>query len=344
MCKAKADGGQRCEYADAIANVRRKARYKHRNEYNKERLAEKAVQSWKEAHKDLVREHLPERLPFQEKPNQKSVPQELLDLLSKKSRKAITGLDAEERLAHTAKLFEEQEEWANSLTRDQSNSVRRYTMTLFELVNTVLRKKGLPELIRENPFYREDLAENVPRDIKNLDEALASAKEPEGPRKLYRFFRVPAGVSPNEYIERYFKTGEAFKEKGFMSTTADPEFIMAHMHDRNGGNKNHGYVVMEILSKQGASLQPEEKSRGGDIQSLEKEILLPRNTKFRITGSRRSQRFEFASDRKDLNSQYSRGYSQSDESYQRWGKFKKGDHMNFPIIQMVDERLISETK
>lgn len=344
MCQSIADGGKRCVYADEIANVRRKARYKHRGDYDVERKASDAVRQWKEEHKDLVREHLPEKEPFCAPPNKAPIPAELKALFTQKAREAIKGLPEEERIVYTKALFEDQKAWTEKLTQDEDNSIRSYAMNLFELVNAHLRRKGLPELLGQNPFWKEDgRKERMLQEIAELDSAIAKAKQAEEPRKVYRFFRVPAGVTPNEYIERYFKTGEAFKDRGFMSTTADPEFIMAHMHDRNGGNKNQGYVVMEIFTKQGASLQNRPESRGGNIQSLEKEILLPRNMKFRIAGSRRSQRFEFASDRKDLNSQYSSiSHYGGDESYQRWGKFKQGDHQNFPIIQMVDESLIAE--
>lgn len=344
MCQSQANGGVRCTYADQIANIRRKALYKHRKSYDAAREAEKAIRVWQEGNPDIVQAHLPASQPFQAAPNLKPIPKTLLSLFTAKSREPITGFPEQQRQEHTAKLFEENQQWMEALTQDEENVIRHYAMNLYELVNAYLRRGGLAKLYRENPFYK-DREVKIPDQVSSLDSAITKAPIPEEPRKLFRFFRVPAGVTPNQYIERYFKTGEGFKDKGYMSTTADPEFIMAHMHNRNKGTKNHGYIVMEIITKQGASLQPRATSRSGNVQSLEKEIMLPRNMKMRIAGSRRSQRFEFASNRMELHQQYGNaGYNMSDDSYARWGKFKKGDHMNFPVIQMVDEKLISETR
>lgn len=347
MCKSKEDGGKRCDYADQVANARRKASYKFKDDYDALRNVEKAVNEWKEANKDLVVSHLPVTQPFNAPANKKPVPAHLKAMLTQKARDSVTGLPTEERVKLTKDLYDAQYEWSEKLTKDQESAVRQYAMYFFEGVNAHLRREGYPAWLKANPHLYRDTEETLTRvknDVKYLDEAISLAPTPEEPRKLYRFFRVPAGVTPNEYLERYFKTGEGFKDRGYMSTTADPEFIMGHMWKRNKGTKNHGYIVMEILTKQGASLQNKSTSRSGDIQSLEKEILLPRNMKLRIADTRKSQRFEFASDRRDLNSQYNESYLTSEDSYQRWGRFKQGEKMNFPLIQMIDEDLITEDK
>lgn len=346
MCMSKENGGKRCDYADQVANARRKALYKFRDDYDAPRKAEAAVNAWKENNKDLVVSHLPATQPFNTQPNKKPIPAHLQALLTQKARDSVMGLPEEERISETKRLYEARTIWFDALTRRQDSAVSHYTMNFFQGVNSHLRREGYAAWLKENTHLynnAENTLARVKEDVRNLDTAIKLAPVPEEPRRLYRFFRVPAGVTPHEYMERYFKTGEAFKEKGYMSTTADPEFIMGHMWKRNKGVKNHGYVVMEIITKQGASLQNKSHSSSGDIQSLEKEILLPRNMKLRIASTRKSQRFEFASDRKDLNSQYSNNYSTSDEVYQRWGRFKKGDRMNFPLIQMIDEDLIAQT-
>jgi len=345
MCKSKEEGGKRCDYADQVANARRKARYKFREDYDLERNVEKEVRKWKIENKNLVVEHLPEKQPFQAMANKKDIPEPLRALLTAKARDSIAGLSEQERMDHTRGLYDEQKEWSAALTKEEASAVGQYTMYFFEGVNSHLRRQGYSEWLKANTHLyskKEETLERVKRDISGLDSAIAKAPVPEEPRKLYRFFRVPAGVTPSEYMERYFKEGEAFKDRGYMSTTADPEFIMSHLHDRNKGNQNHEYIVMEIITKQGASVQKRATSRSGDVQSLEKEILLPRNMKMRIAGTRKAQRFEFASDRKDLNAQHGAKQATSDYSYSKWGKFKKGDRMNFPLIQMIDEDLIAE--
>lgn len=344
MCKSSADGGKRCEYADTVTNVRRKARYKHRNSYDTNRLAEKEVEQWKIANPDLIRAHLPETQPFQVPANKKPVPTELLNLLTQRAKIPVTGFEENERKAHTQKLFEEFTIWNEQLNENESDIIRNYAMNFYQGVNSYLRKNGFSQWVKNDTYSeKEAMIERIKNNVAELDSALNKAPIPDGPRKLYRFFKVPAGVTPQEYIEKYFTNGEAFKDKGYMSTTADPEFMMGHIYDRNKGEKNHRFVVMEIISQQGASLQSRETSRSGDIQSLEKEILLPRNTKLRIISSRRSQKFELASDRKDLDAQYVNKYTNGNGYFEKWGKFKKGYSMNFPLIQLIDEKLIAET-
>jgi hypothetical protein len=343
---SKENGGKRCDYADQVANARRKALYKFRDDYDAPRKAKAAVNAWKEANKELVVSHLPSTQPFNAQANKKPIPESLQALLTQKARDSVMGLPEEERLKQTRELYEARKVWFDALTKGQDSAVSHYAMNFFEGVNSHLRKEGYSAWLKANSHLynkSENTLARVKEDVRNLDTAIKLAPIPEEPRKLYRFFRVPAGVTPHEYMERYFKTGEGFKEKGYMSTTADPEFVMGHMWKQNKGTKNHGYVVMEIITKQGASLQNRATSSSGDVQSLEKEILLPRNMKLRIASTRKSQRFEFASDRKDLDSQYNNSYSTSNEIYQRWGAFKKGDRMNFPLIQMIDEDLIAKT-
>jgi hypothetical protein len=102
-------------------------------------------------------------------------------------------------------------------------------------------------------------------------------------------------------------------------------------------NKNKNFVVMEILTKQGASLQPNDYTSSGNIQSLEHEMILPRRMKLRIVKTKKSNPFVFGGDRPDLASKYYGHYSQLSEC-------RKGDKVNLPVIQMIDEKLIAETK
>jgi len=336
MCKSKSEGGGRCEYADALANVRHKTRSKFKNlsPYKADEKVEAALEIWHKENPELTKAHLPVSQPFQVPAKPKPIPSDLLAMFTSSRTEPVTGFTVENREAHTKKLHEEYQTLQEVLTKDESTSLLRYAMNAYEPVNKCLRRKGFTQLLKNSAWK----VETVKKVIQNMDSAMTKATMTENPRKLFRFFKVPTGITPGEYIDRYLKTGEGFKEKGFMSTTADPEFIMAALYKANKGTKNSKYIVMEILSKRGASLQSEPVGRSGDIQSLEKEVLLPRNSQFRIAGVRKSQRFEFASDRRDLNNNYFNHYS--DSSYKSYGHFKKGERMNFPLVQMVDEDLI----
>jgi hypothetical protein len=348
MCKSKAEGGGRCEYADMISNVRKKARYKHRDAFKKEREVTKAVNAWKDAHPEIVKAHLPEKMSFQYTPKERPVPKELLNLLTPSSRVPVVGAkDAEARLQAVIDMHEEFTEWESRLELDELRAVGAYTLTAFGRINTFLRKKGFAHKMKEDYSWNiskeefESVKNRTQEQVNALKSAFKKVTPKEEPRKVYRFFQVPAGVSPKEYVERYLKTGEGFSDPAFMSTTSDPEFIMAHVHDRNKGTKNKGYVVMEILTKQGQSVQPHPYTRSGHVQSLENEVLLPAGTKLRVVGFNPIQRFEYGSDRRDLHGQYN---SASDSYYmfKEYGHHSKGDRLNFPMIQVIDENLITE--
>lgn len=348
MCKSKAEGGGRCEYADMIANVRKKARYQHRDSYNREQEVTKAVNAWKDAHPEIVKEHLPEKMPFQYTPKERPVPKELMAMLTPSSRVPVTGATTQEaRLQAVIDMHEEFTEWESRLELDEIRAVGAYTMTAFDKINTFLRKKGFLHKLKEDfrgkvsEYEYERVKERTQEQVDALKSAFKKTNPREEPRKLYRFFRVPAGTTPKEYVERYLQTGEGFRDPAFMSTTADPEFIMGHMHDRNEGTKNKGYVVMEILTKQGQSVQPHPYTRSGHVQSLENEVLLPAGTKLRVVGFNPVQRFEYGTDRKDLYGQYNPAHL-SHFMFKDYGHHSAGDRLNFPMIQVIDEKLITE--
>lgn len=342
MCKS-GGGSNRCQYADMLANVRKKARYKYRNEYNREAEVVKAVNSWKDANPEIVAIHLPEKMPFQFTPKDRPVPKALMQMLTPSSRVPVKGSNEEDRLKSVSKLHEEFTEWKSRLDEGEARAVGAYTMVGFELINAKLRKKGFTtQIANDSPEEKERMEAMYNRRVRAMKSAFKKVNPKDEPRKLYRFFRVPAGISPKDYVDRYLQTGEGFSDPAFMSTTNDPEFIMAHMHDRNKGTRNKGYVVMEILTKQGQSLQPEPETQAGDVQSLENEVLLPPGTKLKVAGFNPIQRFEYGSDRKDLHGQYNSAYSNSQYMFENHGHHRKGDRLTFPMVQLIDEKLITE--
>ena len=343
MCQSSAEGGKRCEYADMLANVRRKARYKYRDSHGTERQVTKALNKWKEEHPEIVREHLPETMPFQYKPKERPVPKALLNMLTPSSRTPVTGASTpEEREQQVAAMHKAYKEWEDRLTTEEINSVSQYTMSSFGLINAVMRKSGFDDAINRYSTHRlgreekDRIRDRTKQTIRNLKAAFKKSTRTAEPRRLYRFFRVPAGVTPQEFVERYMLEGDGFCDGAFMSTTADPEFIMAHMHDRNKGTRNKGYVVMEILTKQGQSLQPHEATSSGHVQSLENEVLLPPNTKLRVVGVNKVQQFEYGSDRMDLYQHYNFGASHSNRHFmfKQYGHHSQGDRLNFPMVKL----------
>jgi hypothetical protein len=337
MCVA---GGKRCEYADSISNVRRKARSKHKGSSNVEREVVKAVQTFKEQNPALVLAHLPEKMAFQYEPPKRPVPEHIKSLLEPYTTPARGS--AEDKDVLLGHLHERGREWRESLTRLEDNTVHQYTMSAYDAMNTYLRRHGFRDWANQNKFLwsgesqQDYVKQTIKPRIAEMDAALKKAPVPEEPEKLYRFFRVPSGVTPAQYIRKYFTAGGGFKDRGFLSTTADPEYVAAHVMSRSGGTRNKHYVVMEILSSRGASLQPKAKGSPGWVQSLEAEIILPRNAGLHIVDSGK-RTFEFGKDRPDLEQRYNmfggKGVS-----------LREGTTIALPVIRMVDTALTAKGK
>lgn len=337
MCVA---GGKRCVYADSIANVRKKTRSKLKGSYDVEREVVKAVEKFKEDNSALVLEHLPEKMAFQYQPPKRPVPDHIKSLLTPYATPALGS--AEDKDVLFGQLHERSREWRDGLTRLEDNTVHQYTMNAYEAMNTYLRRHGFQDWAKQNRFLwsgesQQDYVEKMikPR-IAEMDAALSKAPMPEEPEKLYRFFRVPSGVTPAQYIRKYFTPGTGFKDRGYLSTTADPEYVAAHIMSRSGGTRNKHYVVMEILSSRGASLQPRPKGDSGWVQSLEAEIVLPRNAGLHIVDSGK-RHFEFGKDRPEL----ARRYNQFGG---RGITLTEGTSISLPVIRMVDTALTVKGK
>lgn len=345
MCIA---GGKRCEYADAVTNARKKAQYKFRNEdqYTKAGKVKEAVRQFQKDNPDLVKAHLPKKMGFQYDAPSWSVPQSLLDTLGPKREPATGAQSREEFLQKYKDLNDQRKEWEKTANKSAINDMHRYTMTNFEVVNAHLRGKGNSEWkkSRRSVFetgpenYKEWAEKKVEPVIANMDEVINNVPPTEEPQKVYRFFRVPNGVTPSEYIDTYMQPGSGFKDKGYLSTSADPEYVASHVMHRSMVNKesSHQYVVMEILTKRGASMSPHERPHPGNVQSLEAEVLLPRNAGLRIIDSCK-KKVVFGTHRKDLEEQY-RGRDGS------WLDFDKGKSKSFTMVRMIDEDLIRETR
>ena len=338
MCVA---GGKRCEYADSIANVRRKTRSKLKGSYDIEREVVKAVETFKEQNPALVLAHLPEKMSFQYEPPKRPIPEHIKTLLDPLTTPARGS--AEDRNVLFGNLYERGREWREGLTREEDNAVQQYTMSAFESMNTYLRRHGFRDWAKQNAFLwghnesAQDYVENVVRPrVAALDSALKKAPMPDEPEKLYRFFRVPSGVTPAQYIRKYFTPGGGFKDRGYLSTTSDPEYVAAHIMSRSGGTRNKNYVVMEILSSRGASLQARPTGDPGWVQSLEAEIILPRNAGLHVVDSGK-RHFEFSKERPDLARRYNMFGGRSID-------LKEGTSISLPVIRMVDSALTVKGK
>lgn len=361
MCVA---GGKRCDYADIISNVRKKARSKLETEgidYGVELKVNMAVSEFQEKNPELVVAHLPEKWGFEHDIETKEIPEHIKEMLGDK-KAPVAGCPEEDRAAFFQGLYDKHEEWKASLTKEEFGIAATYSIYSYEYMNAYLRRKGLSKWAKENPMFIEPYEDGLkgfiedkakPR-IANLDAALDKAAEPKTPKKnlasffrkkeeektpepqkLYRFFRVPPGVTPEQFAAKYFEPGSGFKEKGYLSTSADPEYVASHIMDRSKGKKNRinkNYIVLEMVSNQGASLQTTPETEDSRIQTFEAEVLLPRGTTFQIVDTVK-KKMVFGKDRKDIEKRY----RNSDGSIH---DFSAGKGINVPIIRMVDTKLL----
>lgn len=342
MCIA---GGKRCEYSDAISNVRRKVRNRLKGQTSEQvnLIIEQEIYKFRQDNPELVSKHLPARANFSAEPPAWEVPASLMKLMGGK-KDPITGASEEEKDSFIKDLHTRRKQWEAALTENEVSSLHNYTQSGFESTNPYLRQKGYTAWAKQKPhlIYRkpgdntETYAEEVikPR-IADMDSAFTKVPQMDKPEKLYRYFEIPAGVSPEEYISKYFPVGGGHKDKGFVSTSADPEYVAAEVMSRAEKKTNTRFIILEILSKSGGSLQSKPYRSHGSIQTLEAEVLLPRNTGMRILDSSKRS-FVFGSDREDLEGHARRSKKELNLS--------KGRRISLPVVRMIDENLIREAR
>lgn len=333
MCVA---GGKRCEYADALSNVRRKTRNKFPDEspYIVDKAVGAAISRFLRDNPQLVKDHMPTSMPFQVEPSKKDVPTNLRQMLTNPRETIARSGTSDYREFKTA-LGIRNDLWNEKLTPEMQDAISGYTMTDYVEINEMLRKRrystkdATREIVTRADRRNALLSQRIPI----MDKALSLAEPMAEPEKVYRFFRVPEGVKANDYIKKYLSLGGGFQDRGYLSTSLDSDYIASHIINRSGGMRNKNYVVFEILSNSGVSVHRSTESE--NVQSVESEVLLPRNSRFRIAGHG-SHRLELKDDREDL----ARRYSMFGEGKREW--FQKGAGISVPVIQMIDEKLIRD--
>ena len=140
-----------------------------------------------------------------------------------------------------------------------------YLSSEYKLINEALR----------DPLISTEAIEG---EISDLDEVINNAPALESPLLAYR------GV--NDSMTGFFgnlKVGDVFQDKGFVSTTLDPE--IAHQFT---GSSMFSKILQFHLPKGTKGLFPE-YFLGDEVYSWkEREFLLPRDSKFKVTQIRGS--------------------------------------------------------
>lgn len=121
--------------------------------------------------------------------------------------------------------------------------------------------------------------------VKNLDSVITKAGETEQPRTLYRVLSQDSTekfTSSEEYANNCgFIVGKEVEFKGYSSTTIDPAFITRFVSKED----EHTSVVLVISTTRGApvSSTATKQEEIKFTQDSEHEILLPRDTRYKVT-------------------------------------------------------------
>lgn len=312
-------GGPRCVLADNLHALRKRLKrskeYQETEEHFKNSFLKEKEIIYLQGHPELVQACAPER----EKWQVEAPP------LSRRKREALRKYfpplkpwEAQEVQGRTQELVEEHETLLASLPEEVQATLHQYTLTGHEAVNGYLRRGYLR---REEGKYVP--VETARERVAHLDEVFRAQPLAEEARTLHRHHLVPPGWTPRQYAEKYFPLGGLVRDRAFMSTTEDPAYLLGHCHHRRPST----YVLYQIRTRQGVSLTRDPREAAGDLQSLEKERLLPRNLSLRVVGHRR-ERLQVSGERKALVERFGSGYP------------KVLPEAFFTVIELVEEDLV----
>lgn len=329
MCMKKGEG-KRCKYADEMAVIRRRVRRQNPREsfVMMNRLMKEEIEKELLKRPDLALHEAQKNTGFQWTPPSWSIPYSL----TKDMHKLGTMPD---NIPATQELYDENKEWQENLTESERRALQRYGMVGYEEVNGFLRKTKNwdgESFSSGSPERKAELTERVKKDIKHIESALAKAPRTNRVTPVYRYYKIPNGVSTKEYIDDVLISAGGHKDKGFVSTTAKPEHALAAISKKGETTGLDGYVLMEIWTNQGGSMQRYNHNGGGNVQSQENEVLLPRNTGMRHmeTGTMRHTFEEEPVEHKG-------GISYNRPSI-------VGRKLSIPVIRMVDEQMIRDER
>lgn len=207
----------------------------------------------------------------------------------------------EEHIAQSAKNLEQ-------YTPEQQLALRSYTGFAAGVVNSVLQQNTY-EYYDEAPDWRKSNAacdfnsrEELKSYMTTLDEALA--KRQEESRVLYRGTPIYKSIHEDlektlgrkihmedtegliEGLKKHYKIGKIFQYDTYLSTTSDPE-IAAERTENSAGTARSYYdkepekvgIMWELKTNSGLDVTGATNSN----YSYERETVLPRETRFRIT-------------------------------------------------------------
>jgi hypothetical protein len=162
----------------------------------------------------------------------------------------------EDRGAAAAYAKETHGEWAKNLSKDQRAALSVYGGENYQSVNEGLRAGKVPEAYKQT--------------VKDLDSAIDAAPAFSSETKLYR------GIADG--VAEELKVGTEFQDHGYTSTSIN-------RHVASGFAEDSMIEVVALKGTKAASVDAAGTSPYKD-QNSENEYILPRGTKYKVTGKR----------------------------------------------------------
>lgn len=227
-------------------------------------------------------------------------------------------------------MYEENQTVKENVSADEYSALYAYAGNAYESINKTLR--GLVTEKDKQSLSKKTQYEQVEERIKSIDKVMDEYGNGEGKetKKLYRYYRLDKRQKPEKFIQENLKTGETLSEKGYMSTTEDLAFVLGHIN-RNKDKNN--YIIFEIATKKGVSLQDKEKEKPLFIQSLEKERLLPRDMKLQINYTGKEE-LTVDESRENIHRKFNWDIQRQE--------FQTIDPQNLQVVRLIDEDLLND--
>lgn len=227
-------------------------------------------------------------------------------------------------------MYEENQTVKENVSADEYSALYAYAGNAYESINKTLR--GLVTEKDKQSLSKKTQYEQVEERIKSIDKVMDEYGNGEGKetKKLYRYYRLDKKQKPEKFIQENLKTGETLSEKGYMSTTEDIAFVLGHIN-RNKDKNN--YIIFEIATKKGVSLQDKEKEKPLFIQSLEKERLLPRDMKLQINYTGKEE-LTVDESRENIHRKFNWDVQKQE--------FQTIDPQNLQVVRLIDEDLLND--
>lgn len=169
-----------------------------------------------------------------------------------------------------------------TLNEEQRAALQDYTGMSFESINLLLRDEK--EFISDTkPKYLESRLNRAKKTIKTLDTIFVSA--PEENKTVYRYL-TPDTTKPFTSSELYAKSlglaeGKEITFSSYLSTTIDSDLLSRYAEEDKEENTT---VILAINTNKGIPVGYTATSTEGHTytQSVEREILLPRDMRFKV--------------------------------------------------------------